>query len=79
MSRSTAKVLIVIATLILFAVIGISALVYSKALLMGAFLVWTLLYLLGSYFMRCPHCGRWPGKGDFFSHYCRWCGESLDD
>ena len=32
-----------------------------------------------TYLLRCPHCGRWPGKHDFFAEYCPRCGEPLDE
>lgn len=32
-----------------------------------------------SYQLRCPYCGRWPGRGDLFTAYCAGCGEKLND
>ena len=31
------------------------------------------------YFLRCPHCGRWPRKGDFWNEFCPGCGNRLSD
>ena len=31
-----------------------------------------------NYCMRCKHCGRWPRRGNIFTEYCPYCGESLE-
>ena len=35
--------------------------------------------LVLAYALRCPHCGRWPRKGDFFDEHCPRCGEKYED
>ena len=32
-----------------------------------------------NYFLRCPHCGAWPRKGNLFHEYCPRCGKPLED
>ena len=79
MSRATAKFLCIISTVIVLALVAIFSFLEMKTLITVSLLVWAGLYFLFLYRLRCPHCGRWPGRGDIFAHYCKHCGESLDD
>ena len=78
MGRTLAKILyfvIFVVGLVVMAVFysrGNETLAYITA---GITIVGTLFCC---YHMRCPHCGRWPRKGDFFAEYCAGCGEPLD-
>ena len=79
MKRSTLKALY-----LLFTVVAVIILVVVERQQMTVLLVCSTLAILAISFifmhkLRCPHCGSWPRKGDIFAHYCRHCGESLDD
>ena len=79
MRRSTAKILSVISAI----AVVIICLLFAPSGNTGAVAVVFLLYLpFGIWLnskMRCPHCGRWPRKGDFWAEYCAGCGEKLED
>ena len=64
--------------------------VVVMVILMLVFRKWdVVVYLVGGvcivlsivlcYFLRCPHCGRWPRKGDFWNEFCPGCGYRLSD
>ena len=78
MRRSTAKLL----TLLVVVVMVVAAVVceiigYDSALFMIELACLIVLAIL-SRFLRCPSCGRLPGRGGFFYEYCPYCGEMLD-
>lgn len=78
MRRSTAKLL----TLLVVVVMVVAAVVceiigYDSALFMIELACLMVLAIL-SRFLRCPSCGRLPGRGGFFYEYCPYCGEMLD-
>ena len=79
MSRSTAKILSVISAI----TVVIICLLFVPSGNQGAMTIVVLLYMPFAIWLnskqRCPHCGRWPRKGDFWAEYCRSCGEKLDD
>ena len=79
MKRWVAKLLSVLITVILSVAIVFSELKGNR----GASIVFlTIAAAAGiafSWFLRCPHCGRWPGRFWFFYTYCPYCGEELDD
>ena len=78
MDRTLAKCLMVISIFIM-AILAIAfAAAQNKTAMMISFVIWAIAYAVLSYFARCPNCGRWPGKHDFFAHYCPRCGEPLD-
>ena len=79
MSRTTAKLLILISTAIYVLVAIIAALCDAKAVIIIGGILWLVLDTILSHFARCRHCGRWPGRDDFFADYCARCGELLDD
>ncbi len=79
MSRKAAKILyfvnifggaILFAGLLSFDLIGLANIVAVAMLAVGMY---------SCYQLRCPACGRWPGKGGMFAHYCPRCGEPLDN
>ena len=79
MRRSTAKGLILLSTLVVIAVVIIAALNQEKTIMTVTAIAGATLNLILGYFTRCPHCGRWPRRGEFFAQYCSRCGEPLDD
>lgn len=78
MDRSTAKVLIILSTFVMLVLVVIFSLAQNKTAMIITFVVWAIGYIVLGYFLRCPNCGRWPGKHDFFDSYCPRCGEPLD-
>lgn len=79
MSRSTAKALTLLSTLVFVIIMIIAALNNAKAVIIVSGILWLILNFILSHFARCRHCGRWPGRGEFFAEYCSRCGEPLDD
>lgn len=78
MDRSLAKILMFLSVIVLAFAAGAFAIAQNKIACIISFVVWAICYVVLSYFARCPNCGRWPGKHDFFAHYCPRCGEPLD-
>jgi hypothetical protein len=78
MSRLTAHIL-----LFLSAGIAILLTIIFAANLMNeavniVIVAWVVVYLILIQFLRCKHCGKLPGRGEFFHNYCPYCGEPLD-
>ena len=78
MDRNTAKCLLIVGSACMAALAAIFALANNKTAAIIVGIIWVIGYLVLCYFMRCPHCGKWPGKYDFFDGYCPRCGEPLD-
>lgn len=78
MDRSLAKILMFLSIIVLAFAAGAFAIAQNKIACIISFVVWAICYVVLSYFARCPHCGRWPGRHDLFAHYCPRCGEPLD-
>lgn len=77
MNRKTAKLLMVIDGLVfIFAALAFqddSTLVF----LIGLALL--VVFMILRTFLRCPSCGRGPGRDWLFTEFCPYCGEPLDD
>ena len=79
MRRSTVKLLSIISAVI-FLIIACAFIPSGNAVASYiTLLIYLPIALVLLYFQRCPHCGRWPRKGDFFDSYCPRCGKPLDD
>ena len=79
MKRSTAKLLSVICGIIAVVIACLFIPSGNKVAMTLVFLVYLPIGIWLNYMQRCPHCGRWPRKGDFFAQYCSGCGMPLDD
>ena len=79
MSRSTAKILSVICAIAAVVVCLLFVPSGNKGAMTLVFLAYLPIGIWLNSKQRCPHCGAWPRKGDFFATYCRHCGEKLDD
>lgn len=78
MRRSTAKILtLLIVVVMVVALIVCEIAGWNDALFLFELACLMVLAVL-SRFLRCPSCGRLPGKGGFFYEYCPYCGEMLD-
>ena len=77
MKRSAAKALSVLTWVIALVLAlfnsGDDASVFL--IVLAAAIVWCILGL----FLRCPACGRLPGRSWLWAQYCPYCGEPLDD
>ena len=78
MSRTTAKVLTVVSTVVYIILTLVCSAAESVALLIVASILWLGLYTYLCWCMRCPNCGAWPRKGFLFHRYCPSCGEPLE-
>ena len=78
MQRATAKFLYILSVLVYFCVAFLSAKAQSYTVLIVATVIWIVILLVLSHFLRCPHCGAYPRRGSLFHHYCPRCGEPLD-
>lgn len=77
MKRTTAKWLMVIDSLVLLFV----ALLFrdDKAVVFLAGLALLVVFMILRTYLRCPNCGRGPGRDWLFTEFCPYCGEPLDD
>lgn len=78
MSRGGAKVLYVISVMILIIAVIICAINQTRAGAAICMLVWAVFAACLTPFLRCPSCGRMPGRSWMFASYCPHCGEPLD-
>lgn len=79
MNRSLAKLILVVGTvlmLILCVLFSINHLPVATAVLAA---VWLVGYCVMARFLRCPHCGRLPGRDSFFAEFCPYCGKKLEE
>ena len=79
MSRNLAKILhfvILVVGVLLFSLFLAKQMKVVAYLCVAATLAGTAYT---SHRLRCPHCGRWPGKHDLFDRYCSRCGGYLDE
>ena len=78
MRRSTAKILTLLVVLAMVAAVVVCKITgWDTALILIELAGFIVLAVL-SLFLRCPNCGRLPGRGGFFYEYCPYCGEWLD-
>ena len=78
MDRSTAQVVSIISIFVYVFAAIILAFCQQHTVLVIVTVVWLALYLYLCHCMRCPNCGKWPGRGELFAQYCSRCGEPLD-
>ena len=78
MSRSTAKILSVICAIAAVVIACLFIPSGNKAAMAIVLLIYLPIGITLLYFQRCPHCGRWPGRYDFFDEYCPRCGNPLE-
>lgn len=79
MSRSLAKLLFfvfLIAGIVLVCIFSTQQLKIAAYLAAFATLIATYVC---QYFLRCPHCGKWPDRTFLFDEYCSRCGKPLDN
>ena len=79
MDRSLAKLILLIGTvvmLVLALVFSINQMPVASVVLA---VVWIVFYCVLARFLRCPKCGRMPGRDGLFAQYCPRCGEPLED
>ena len=79
MRRSTAKILSIVCTIVAVVIACMFIPSGNEAGSMIVFIIYIPIAIFLNYCQRCPHCGRWPRKGDFWDEYCPRCGEKLDD
>ena len=79
MRRSTAKLLSVICSIAVILICCLFIPSGNEAAITIIFILYIPILILLNYYQRCPHCGRWPRKGDFWHEYCPRCGQPLDD
>jgi hypothetical protein len=78
MNRSLAQMILVVGTvlmLILCVVFSINHLPVATAVLAA---VWLVGYCVLARLLRCPHCGKLPGRDGFFAQFCSRCGKKLE-
>ena len=79
MDRSLAKLILFVGTVVML----VLALVFSvNQMPVGTVVlaaVWIVFYCVLVRFLRCPNCGRIPGRDGLFAQYCPNCGEPLED
>lgn len=78
MHHGTARLLMRLSTITYLAMIGLFSLFRSVTALGIISIVWLVIYIVLAFFARCPHCGRFPGRGYIGEHFCPGCGEPLD-
>ena len=78
MDRNTAKCLMIVGSSVMAALAAIFALANNKTAAIVVGIIWVIGYLVLSYFMRCPKCGRGQGRGAFLAEFCPYCGEPLE-
>ena len=77
MRRSVTKLLILLDIVVMLVASIVCKITGSGALfliILACLVVWAVL----AQFLRCPGCGRLPGRGGLFYEYCPYCGEMLD-
>ena len=77
MSRGTAKVILALSIVAMtIAVFGL-LMARQVSMIFLVILVWLVIFSILSRFLRCPSCGRYPGREIFGIEYCPYCGEWL--
>ncbi len=79
MRRSIAKLLSLLCTVV-FLILGfVFAIQGDKAMISLVALGYLVVISILGYFLRCPSCGRHPGRSVWLAEYCPYCGEPLED
>ena len=79
MDRTMAQCVLIISSFVFAILAVVFSLTENKIALVITAAIWLIGYIVLSHkYLRCPNCGRWPGKHDFFAGYCPRCGEPLD-
>ena len=79
MNRSTAKCVLLISIFVLVVLAVVFSVAENEIALFITAVIWLIGYFVLTHkYLRCPNCGRWPGKYDSFARYCPRCGEPLE-
>lgn len=78
MDRATAKLIYVISVFVLFIAVLILSICQLKGWMMAVIGAWVVLGCVLMRYLRCPRCGKLPGRDMLSAQYCSRCGEPLD-
>lgn len=78
MNRSTWKVIHILICILAVFLVFLFAIGKNQGMVMITVLIYMVADLVCMHYLRCPNCGRWPGKHFLFDEYCPRCGEHLE-
>lgn len=78
MRRMVAKWLIILVCVLMVIAMLVCKLADNEAALFLITLAGLVVLSVLLWYLRCPGCGRLPGRGALFHEFCPYCGEMLD-
>ena len=79
MNRSLAKLILVVGTVLMLVLCVVFSINHMATATIVAAVIWLVGYCVMARFLRCPHCGRLPGRDSFFAEFCPYCGKKLEE
>lgn len=79
MNRSLAQMILVVGTVLMLVLCVVFSINHMATATIVAAVIWLVGYCVMARFLRCPHCGRLPGRDSFFAEFCPYCGKKLEE
>ena len=79
MNRSLAKLIRAVGTVLMLVLCVVFSINHMATATIVAAVIWLVGYCVMARFLRCPHCGRLPGRDSFFAEFCPYCGKKLEE
>ena len=79
MNRSLAQMILVVGTVLMLILCVLFSINHLPMATVVVAVVWLVGYCVMARFLRCPHCGRLPGRDSFFAEFCPYCGKKLEE